>query len=214
MIVLNIYITRHGETQWNSENRLQGWKDSELTDIGIRNAVALGERLYQTEFHAIYTSPIERAVKTASLICSDKTIPILFEDSLKEINFGDWEGKVKEEIEQTSKQEFFNFWHAPHLYNHESHNGESLAALKSRVEHVINRIIADNKDGNILIVTHGVAIRAILSSLMNTPTEKWWDGPFIEGTSLTLAQYDEGTFKVKMIGDTSHFKIETRNAMK
>jgi broad specificity phosphatase PhoE len=212
MIVLNIYITRHGETQWNSENRLQGWKDSELTDIGIRNAVALGERLYQTEFHAIYTSPIERAVKTASLICSDKTIPILFEDSLKEINFGDWEGKVKEEIEQTSKQEFFNFWHAPHLYNHEPHNGESLAALKSRVEHVINRIIADNKDGNILIVTHGVAIRAILSSLMNTPTEKWWDGPFIEGTSLTLAQYDEGIFKVKMIGDTSHFKMEAGNA--
>ncbi|WML55603.1 histidine phosphatase family protein [Neobacillus sp. PS3-12] len=207
--MLNIYITRHGETQWNSENRLQGWKDSELTDNGKRNAVALGERLYQINFNTIYTSPIDRAVKTASLVCSDRNIPILFEDGLKEINLGDWEGKVKEEIEQTSKQEFFNFWNAPHLYNHEMHNGESFAALKSRVENVINRIIADNKEGNILIVTHGVTIRAILSYLMNIPTEKWWEGPFIEGTSLTLAQYDEGTFQVKMIGDTLHIKKTT-----
>jgi probable phosphoglycerate mutase len=209
MIVLHIYITRHGETQWNSENRLQGWKDSELTDNGIRNAVALGERLYQTEFNAVYSSPIERAVKTTKLICSDRIIPLRLEDGLKEINFGDWEGKVKEEIEQISKQEFFNFWNAPHLYNHEPHNGESLVTLKRRVEQVIYRIIADNTDGNVLIVTHGVAIRAILSYLMNTPTEKWWDGPFIEGTSLTLAQYDEGTFKVKMIGDTLHIKKTT-----
>jgi broad specificity phosphatase PhoE len=209
MILLNIYITRHGETQWNSENRLQGWKDSELTDNGKRNAVALGERLYQTEFNAVYSSPIERAVKTTKLICSDRIIPLRLEDGLKEINLGDWEGKVKEEIEQTSKQEFFNFWNAPHLYNHEMHSGESFAALKSRVEHVINRIIADNKEGNILIVTHGVTIRAILSYLMNIPTEKWWEGPFIEGTSLTLAQYDEGTFQVKMIGDTLHIKKTT-----
>jgi broad specificity phosphatase PhoE len=209
MIVLNIYITRHGETQWNSENRLQGWKDSELTDNGIRNAVALGERLYQIKFNAVYSSPIERAVKTTKLICSDRIIPLRLEEGLKEINLGDWEGKVKEEIEQTSKQEYFNFWNAPHLYNHEMHNGEGLAALKNRVENVINRIIADNKKGNILIVTHGVTIRAILSYLMNIPTEKWWEGPFIEGTSLTLAQYDEGTFQVKMIGDTRHIKKTT-----
>ncbi|MDP4106156.1 MAG: histidine phosphatase family protein [Bacillota bacterium] len=212
--MLNLYITRHGETQWNSENRLQGWKDSDLTDNGKRNAVALGERLSQIKFNAIYSSPIERAVKTTKLICFDRIIPIRFEDGLKEINLGDWEGKVKEEIEQHSKQEFFDFWNAPHLYNHEPHNGESLEALKSRVEHVINRIIADNKDGNVLIVTHGVTIRAILSYLMNIPTEKWWEGPFIEGTSLTLAQYDEGTFQVKMIGDTSHINMETRNAKK
>jgi probable phosphoglycerate mutase len=208
--VLNIYITRHGETQWNKENRLQGWRDSELTDNGIRNATALGERLGQTKFQAIYSSPIERAVKTAKLICSDRKIPILFEDSLKEINLGDWEGKVKEEIEENSKQAFFDFWNAPHLYNHEPHQGESLSALKSRVEHVINKIIAENNDGNVLIVTHGVTIRAILSYLMNIPTEKWWDGPFIEGTSLTLAQYDGISFQVKMIGDTSHIRMEAK----
>jgi probable phosphoglycerate mutase len=206
--VLNLYITRHGETQWNSENRLQGWKDSELTDNGKRNAVALGERLHQIDFTAIYSSPLERAINTAKLIRSDRIIPIQLEESLKEINFGDWEGKVKEEIELHSKQEFFDFWNAPHLYNHEPHNGESLADLKRRVEQVINNIIADNKDGNVLIVTHGVTIRAILSYLMKIPTEKWWDGPFIEGTSLTLAQFDGETFQVKMIGDTSHFKIK------
>ena len=88
----------------------------------------------------------------------------------------------------------------------EPHKGESLDALKHRVEQVLNNIIADNKEGNVLIVTHGVAIRAILSYLMNIPTEKWWEGPFIEGTSLTLAQYDGETFQVRMIGDICHIK--------
>jgi broad specificity phosphatase PhoE len=209
--LLNIYITRHGETQWNKENRLQGWKDSELTEYGIKNAAALGKRLYQTEFHAIYSSPSGRAVKTAKLICSDRIIPLRLEDGLKEINLGDWEGKVKEEIEQNWKQEFFDFWNAPHLYNHEPHNAESLRALQQRIEQVIKNIISAHSDGNVLVVTHGVAIRAFLSYFMDIPTEKWWEGPFIEGTSLTLVQYDGKNFHVGKIGDTSHIIKEAKN---
>lgn len=205
--MLNIYITRHGETHWNTENRLQGWKDSELTEKGISNAIALGERLYQTELNAVYSSSSGRAVRTAKLICSDRNIPIHLDDSLKEINFGVWEGKTTKEIEENSREELFHFYHAPHLYNHEPHNGESLQSLKQRVEKVIQQIIAENSEGNVLMVTHGVAIRAILSYFLNVPTEKWWEEPsYIEGTSLTLVQFDGKAFQVGMIGDTAHIK--------
>jgi probable phosphoglycerate mutase len=204
--VLNIYITRHGETLWNRENRLQGWKDSELTEKGINNAIALRKRLEHTELNAIYSSPIGRTVKTAKLICSDRIIPVLLEDDIKEINFGEWEGKVQQEIEANSRQEFYDFWKAPHLYNHLPHKGESLKSLKERVERAVTKIITENNDGNVLIVTHGVAIRALLSCFMNIPFEKWWEGPFIEGASLTLVQYDGQDFHVEMIGDTSHME--------
>jgi probable phosphoglycerate mutase len=212
--LLHLYITRHGETKWNKEKRLQGWKDSELTEKGVKNAISLGERLRDVSFHAVYSSSSGRAVKTAKLICSDRNIPIHYDDDLKEINLGDWEGKISEEIEENSKKEFFHFWNSPHLYNHEPHKGESFQDLKRRVEKASKKMIAAHTDGNILVVTHGVALRAMLSIFMNIPTEKWWDGPVIEGTSLTLVQFDGEGFHLKMLGDTSHFSTDAETVLK
>jgi broad specificity phosphatase PhoE len=210
--MLNIYLTRHGETQWNTEKRLQGSRDSDLTEKGIRNAIALGERLKNIDFNAIYSSPLERAYQTARHIKSDKEVPIHTLDNLKEIHFGDWEGKTQEEIENIDdyKEEFINFWEKPHIYNHNPHNGECLTAFKQRVEQALSKISSDNQDGNILIVAHGVVIKAILSLTMNISTERMWDPPFIHGTSLTTFTWDGEDFKFKMIGDTSHFISEPK----
>jgi broad specificity phosphatase PhoE len=209
--MLNIYLTRHGETQWNKENRLQGSKDSQLTDKGIKNAIMLGERLRNIDFNAIYSSPIERAFQTAKYIKLDKEVPIYTVEDLKEIHFGDWEGKTQKEVEaiEIYKNEYQNFWNNPNTYNHRPHNGESLTAFKNRVEKAIRRVISDNKDGNVLIVTHAVVIKAIMSITMNILTERMWDPPFIHGTSLTIFNWDGEQFNFKMIGDTSHFINKT-----
>lgn len=205
--MLNIYLTRHGETQWNKENRLQGSKDSQLTDKGIKNAIMLGERLNNIDFNAIYSSASERAFQTAKYIKLDKEVPIYTVEDLKEIHFGDWEGRTKEEIEAIGNynNEFHNFWNNPHTYNHKPHKGEGLTAFKQRVEGAVRRVISDNKDGNILIVIHAVVIRAIMSFTMNISTDRMWDPPFIHGTSLTIFNWDGEQFNFKMIGDTSHF---------
>lgn len=209
--MLNIYLTRHGETQWNIENRLQGSKNSQLTDKGIEHAIMLGDRLRNIDFSAIYTSPLERALQTANYIKSDKDVPIYTIENLKEMNFGDWEGKTKDEIEAVDnyKNEYHNFWHIPQMYNHKPHNGEGLITFKRRVEEVLSKVISSNSDGNILIVTHAVVIKAILSFTMDISTDKMWDPPFIHGTSLTIFQWDGEQFNFKMIGDISHFKNET-----
>ena len=209
--MLTIYLTRHGETQWNIENRLQGSKDSQLTDKGIQNAIMLGNHLRNIDFTAIYSSPLERALRTAKYIKLEKDVPIYTIEDLKELNFGDWEGKSKDEIEAVDnyKNEYHNFWHKPHLYNHKPHNGEGLITFKNRVEEALGKVITDNNDGNILIVTHAVVIKAILSFTMNISTDKMWDPPFIHGTSLTIFQWDGERFNFKVIGDTSHFKNET-----
>jgi broad specificity phosphatase PhoE len=203
--MVTIFLTRHGETQWNQEHRLQGWKDSPLTENGIILANKLGRRLAETSFQGIYTSPSMRAVHTAEYIRSDRDIPILTDPNLKEIYLGEWEGKTKDEIEPQFKKEFSDFWNAPHQYNHQPHKGEGLTEFKQRVEDALMRIIAENSSGNILIVTHAVAIKAILSLTMSIPTEKMWDPPFIHGTSLTIFEWDGGKFRMKLIGDTTHF---------
>lgn len=209
--MVTIYLTRHGETQWNLENRLQGSKDSELTEKGINNAKRLGERLKDIPFNAIYSSPSGRAFKTAEYIKSNKDVPIYTDDNLKEIHLGDWEGKTKEEISaiESSSIEFLNFWNNPISYNHKPHKGEDLSLFKQRVATALERIISSNEEGNILIVTHAVVIKAILSFTRNIPTERMWDPPFIHGTSLTIFNWDGEEYIFKEIGDTSHFMDET-----
>lgn len=209
--MVTIYLTRHGETQWNLENRLQGSKDSELTEKGINNAMRLGERLKDIPFNAIYSSPSGRAFMTAEYIKSTKDVPIFTDENLTEIHLGDWEGKTKEEISaiESSRIEFLNFWNNPLSYNHKPHNGEDLSKFKQRVVTVLERIISSNKEGNILIVTHAVVIKAILAFTRNIPTERMWDPPFIHGTSLTIFDWDGEEFTFKEIGDTSHFLDET-----
>ncbi|MFN7251361.1 MAG: histidine phosphatase family protein [Anaerobacillus sp.] len=204
--MLNIYLTRHGETKWNRENRLQGWRDSELTDEGVENAVLLGNRLSEFEFTTIYSSSSNRALNTAKYICLDREIPIVVVEELKEISFGEWEGRTQAEIEEDFQEEYSNFWLAPHKYNHLPHNAESLSEFKIRVEKAMKNILETNSSGNILIVTHGVVIKALMSFFWNIPIEKMWDPPFIEGTSLSLIRWNGIEFHKELLGDTLHMR--------
>lgn len=95
---LKLYITRHGQTEWNIENRLQGWRDSNLTEKGIEDAVNLSERLKDVDFTHIYTSTQKRAIETAKILRRKRDIKIIELDELKEIGFGEWEGIEKEEL--------------------------------------------------------------------------------------------------------------------
>jgi broad specificity phosphatase PhoE len=206
--LLNIYITRHGETRWNKENRLQGWKNSDLTKGGVRNAILLGERLAQTEFNKIYSSSSERALKTAKLIRSERPIPVIVVDDLKEISFGDWEGKTQEEIEENFEKEYADFWYNPHQYNHLPHKAEGLSDFKQRVKRAMKEIVETNTNGNLLIVTHGVVIKAIMSFFWNIPTKQLWEPPIIHGASLTLVKWDGQEFQKELIGDTTHLELQ------
>ena len=92
---MKIYITRHSLTTWNEEKRLQGWKNSDLTKQGLEDAKRLGNYLKNQSFDGIYSSPLKRAKETAQLIFPNKTI--IEDDRLKEMNFGDYEGKFIDE---------------------------------------------------------------------------------------------------------------------
>ncbi|MCD8503004.1 MAG: histidine phosphatase family protein [Bacillaceae bacterium] len=137
--MVTIYLTRHGETKWNVENRLQGSMDSPLTKKGIADAICLFERLKDVNFQAIYSSPSERALQTARYIKGEKDVPIDTIEELKELNFGDWEGKTKDEIALKHNPEYQNFWNRPHTYNHAPHKGEGLTDFKRRVETAVKK---------------------------------------------------------------------------
>jgi len=202
--VLRLYITRHGETEWNIERRMQGWKDSSLTPKGVENAIALGNRLKDVDFNCIYSSSSRRTIHTAELIRGNRDIHIIPNDNLREINLGEWEGKTAEEVETIDKQGRKAFWETPHLYVPKS--GESYFQVRDRIETVINKIIEEHKDGNVLIVTHAVIVKTMMSLFKGYPVEKLWEPPIIHGTSLCIAEVDKNKINVILEGDMSHAK--------
>ncbi|MFJ8063687.1 histidine phosphatase family protein [Psychrobacillus sp. NPDC096426] len=204
--MLTLYITRHGETVWNTQKRMQGWSDSELTENGICNAISLGNTLKEVKFDAIYTSPSKRTVSTANLIKGGREIPIILDENLREINMGLWEGQTFSAIEDIYPMEYYSFWNTPHLYK--SLNGESFAVLKNRVVNAIISVQEKHSSGNILIVTHSVVIKTLLAFFKNYPLEKLWEPPFIHDTSLTIIQLNGKESNIVLEGDLSHRNIE------
>ncbi|OPX42228.1 phosphoserine phosphatase 1 [Ruminiclostridium hungatei] len=206
--MLKLYITRHGETEWNVQGRMQGWKNSNLTPKGIKNAEALGKRLESVAFKVIYSSSSQRAIHTSELIRGDRKIEIITDENLREINLGQWEGKAKDEFSEADKDSLEAFWNRPHQY--EAQSGEDFHQVRIRIEAVLKRIISENGNCNVMIVTHAVIVKTIMAIFKGIPIEKLWEQPFIHGTSLSIVEIDnlrpDGRFEARVLteGDMSH----------
>ncbi|MGM0836582.1 MAG: histidine phosphatase family protein [Bacillota bacterium] len=200
--MLTLYITRHGETLWNTEKKLQGWKDSELTENGKRNARLLGERLKDIDFTAVYSSPSQRTLATSELILREKQTAIFQDENLREINMGDWEGQTHTFLQETYPEAYQAFWKAPHLYRSES--GESFEQLHGRVVRFLDRLQKEQTDGNVLIVTHTVFIKALLLHMKKLQLENFWEGAYIHDTCLTVIELSSNQINILLEGDVSH----------
>lgn len=199
---MKLYITRHGQTQWNIETRLQGWKDSDLTEKGKLDAQALADRLEEVHFTNIYSSTQKRSIETAEIIRKDRDIEIVQLKELQEIGFGKWEGMAMKDIQESYKDEFDIYLNKPHLYK-ATQNGESYDDIFLRVRKALEKII-QNGGEDILIVSHGVTIKILTSIIKEIPLEELYTIDINKGTSLNICEINKGKIEFVLEGDTSH----------
>jgi broad specificity phosphatase PhoE len=204
--MLTLYVVRHGETKWNTERRMQGWQDSPLTEKGKNDARLLHHRLASVPFVAIYSSPSERTKETAKIIRGDRDIPMYFDERLREIHLGDWEGKRIDEIAEIDQQNHYHFYHAPHLY--QPLRGETFSDVQQRAIAAIEQMIQQHHEGNLLVVTHGVVIRTLLVYWKQQSIAHLWDSPRVYGTSVTKVRVQPEKFIIELEADISHLKEE------
>lgn len=142
-----IYIVRHGQTDWNLEERYQGRIDIELNETGIAQAKEISEKLKNVKFDRIFSSPLKRAYKTAQIIRNDE---IILDNRLIERCNGDLEGKLKCECEN-----MVDFSDS----NEQRHGIEPLPIFRERIKNFLDEILKKYPKQNILIATHaGVSI--------------------------------------------------------
>ena len=168
-----LVLLRHGQSQWNLENRFTGWKDVPLTEKGIEEAKNAGQLIKKNniKFDKIFSSVLQRANKTAEIAMKEAEMKHLFNDnqlyytkdqSLNERDYGDLVGLNKAETADKFGKEQVHIWRRS--YDTPPPNGESLKDVVSRVspyfEKNIQPLILSNK--NILIVAHGNSLRAII----------------------------------------------------
>lgn len=200
-----LYLTRHGQTEWNVAKKLQGHKDSPLTEMGILHAQWLADSMSQISLDSIYSSSSVRAVKTTEILRGGRTISITPDDDLREINIGSWEGKDISTIESTFPDEHYAFWNTPHLYT-PANNGESFYDLQKRVLPRIQRIVQTNAGKSILIVTHAATLKLIMTYFNGRPLSEVWTPPIVHSTALCKVIIEGDQFNTVLYGDTSHYR--------
>lgn len=201
-----LYITRHGQTFWNKERRMQGQSNSDLTPLGEKQAIALGERMKDIELDVIYSSSASRALQTAKLIRGNRPLDIIQEDDLREMYLGSWQGRLTSEVEKEEPEMTDNFWHHPEKYIRK--DAESYLQLKERAGKKLEEIVAANKGKNVLIVTHGVVMKALRSYFQNQPISEIANYPKSPlSTALSIVEKRDGAWNILLWNDTAHYEL-------
>ena len=154
-----LVLVRHGETDWNADNRFQGHADPPLNETGRAQARALAAELRREVFAALYTSPLQRAAETAAIIGYELGLEPRADDALKEVDVGSWSGLTRTEIEQRFPTGFARWLE----YGHGWDDGETYEELGARVVTGLIRIAERHEGGGVLTITHGGPIRSALA---------------------------------------------------
>lgn len=160
-----LYFVRHGESVWNTEDKICGCVDSPLTEKGHRQARETGERIRASgiRFDEILCSPLSRARDTARHISERTGVPFREEPRLTEQNFGKWEGTSprKAEAFQLAKQQFAD----------DFEGGESMLRLAQRIYNLLDEL--KETDGTFLLVAHNGIARVVNSYFGNMTNEEF-----------------------------------------
>lgn len=160
-------IIRHGQTDWNLEGRYQGQSDVPLNQNGLLQAASLIETLNGHTFAAIYSSDLTRARQTAEPIAKRLGMPVRLEPRLREINQGEWEGVLVDEI----KARYAEIWSQRTVdpANVRPPGGETVGEVAQRVHAALDDIARLYPTGHVLVVSHGLSIATAVCRAQNIP---------------------------------------------
>lgn len=189
-----IYIIRHGQTDQNVAHRIQGQRDFPLNKTGEAQAVAARDELAARGivFNRVWSSPLSRAARTAEIVVGGAVEPV-FDDRLKEMDFGPFEGTDLQAMPEDLKFFFKDF------INHPAPEGvERLEDLKARLGAFLEDMkedISGEENCNVLISTHAIALKAAMEYLTPDACGKWWM-TFVKNCAVYSFDLVDGEFTV------------------
>lgn len=186
--------------------RMQGRLDSPLTALGIDAARQLSSEI--PEVGSIYSSPSGRTLQTANILFRGQNV--ICDDRLREIDLGDWEGRLQADLDVEDPEQHTRFWNAPHLYQKEG--AETFAQVAERATEFF-REIAERHPGKVIaVVSHTTVIRSILFSIEPRELSEFWNPPAIYPASLSEIEIFDGSARIVRFGCTAHHEHDHSGA--
>lgn len=208
-----IILTRHGETFWNIEGRVQGAMDSPLTEKGILQARGLAKRLQKEGITRIFSSDLPRAIQTADEVRRELGLSeIILSPDLRELSFGEWEGKAWWDL-RSLHPELFSMWDkGPHQVK--IPGGENMWEVTKRAWRFVQNLLENFAGETILVVTHGMTLQLLVKKALGFPVEQWEDVPWQYNTSVNIFDVsEEGMFTPILIADHAHLVDEIKSSL-
>ena len=206
---LTIYFLRHGETTASKTGGYCGTLDVELTPEGVRMAEDFAAAYKSLPWTAIFCSPLWRTVQTAKPLCNLIGMDLQLRDGLKEIAYGQWEGKTPEEVNREFHDEYVR-WLADPGWNSPS-GGEKGIDIARRSGAVLEEIEQTYDSGNILVVSHKATIRIMLCSLLGIDVGRYRDRILMPVASISIVEFTERGPLLQRLGDRYHLSQSLRD---
>lgn len=194
--MLDLWLIRHGETDWNTQGRIQGSSDQPLNAVGLCQARRLGARLRGMRFDAVYASDLERARVTAATALPDAEVQL--DERLRELAYGIFEGKAWIELNEAEAAVAAHWREDP--YRRRVPGGESYDDLLARFAAFRAEL---PKSGAVAAFSHGGTIRSALYGVVGRPQDGAWRLR-IDNTSITRLRFDARGVTLVTVNDHAH----------
>lgn len=190
---MRLYMMRHGETDWNKKHLWQGKTDIPLNEKGRYVAELTREGLKDIHIDIAFCSPLCRAKETAEIVLRDRDVQLIEDERIIEMGFGPFEGRDMREV--TDETRVF-FMHPEQYVVPEGAEGfdEVLNREKSFLDELIGN--PEYQDYNILIATHGAALRGLLAVLESKPVERYWEGGVHKNCGMSIVDIKGGKINI------------------
>ena len=198
----NIYLVRHAEAEGNIYRRAQGWYDSKISPKGEKQIDALAERFRDIHIDAVYSSDLYRTRRTAGAILKYHDLPLQTDRRLREWQLGVWEDVPFGTLDDLYPEQMYNFNNDPAAWKVE--RGEPFSELQRRLRAAVNEIAARHEGQTVVCVSHGMALRALLSDVMSVPSKEICRVPHGDNTSVSLLEAEGNEMRVVFFNDVSH----------
>lgn len=194
-----LYLTRHGQTQWNAQSKMQGQCDSPLTPEGYRQAGRLADRLRGEPIERIYTSPLSRARDTAGILARGRDLPVLADDRLRECALGVFEGHSFAEMEKLYPEAMYNFRHHPERFEPVG-EGENFHQVRERAAQFLADVAASDCNC-VLAVAHALVLRVIRTVMLDIGLERMLEGR-MSSCCYCRARWEGGKWHIDAFGES------------
>ncbi|MGG6265853.1 histidine phosphatase family protein [Leptolyngbya sp. AN10] len=208
-MALTLYFMRHGETTYSQTGGFCGSLNPDITEAGLQMAIAFSKAYSHLKWTAAYVSPMKRTISTAKPICDAIGLEMQLRDGLREIDFGEWEGKTQDDVKQNDSENYIH-WMTEPAWNPPP-GGETAVQIASRSELVLTEIRKNHTDGNVLVVSHKSTIRIMLCGLLGIDLGRYRDRIDAPAASVSVVEFGKYGPKLTILGDRSFMSEELRS---